>query len=852
MHSKVDLISPWSETTTDVIHSLSTDSRSGLSLKDIPKKHEQFGPNLISIKKKASRWILFFKQFKNPVVYVLMIASIIAFVLKEYLDAWTILAIVILNSIIGYLQEAKAETSLEALAALTSPKSRVIRNGVTTLIDSQEIYPGDILIVEAGDYVAADARVILANQLGSDESILTGESLPVDKYTATLSKSVPLAGRSNMLFASTMISKGSGRAVVTQTGKDTEIGLISQMMETTKSGSTPLQMRLEGVSRRLIYLAIIIVGLIIAIGLFQNTNAITIVMSALSLSIAAIPEGLPTVVTLALVMAIHRMSTKKALVRKLDAVETLGATDIICTDKTGTLTTGKMKVRESYISPSQSDHHYSGLAFCNNASLDHGGSGDTTELALLEYMVDEKVDLQKLTKSGHRLFEWSFESIRKLMSVAIQINDRCFIYVKGAPESVLSKCQMNRNEKEEVHKHINFFSQKGMRVLAFAFKEIQVGEASGLSQDVAEEGLTFVSLVAMADPPRPESSEAIKKCLDAGIKVIMITGDHPKTAEAIAKELNIIDEERNLVLTGTQMDALSDSELINQIEKIAVYARVSPSNKLRLVNVLKGLGHVVAMTGDGVNDAPALKASSIGVAMGKGGTEVARQAASIVLTDDNFSSIVDAVEEGRAVNGNIKRSLQYLLSTNLAELLFILGAVIIGWQAPLLPTNILWVNLVTDGLPALALATEKVPFGYLANSSRPSAKSFFDPAFYMELFLVAILITILCISIYYYSLSRYDLLTSRNIAFSFLVYVVLFRSFASRSETVTFWEMPFNRPHLLAVLLPLLFQLGIQKSDFLMALFKIKALPLNISLMLIVIATIPVTLIELFKIWRRQ
>ncbi len=852
MHSKVDLLSPWSETEKEVINSLSTDSRSGLSLKDIQKKHEQFGPNLISVKKKASRWILFFKQFKNPVVYILMLASLIAFVLKEYLDAWTILSIVILNSIIGYLQEAKSETSLEALASLTSPKSRVLRNGVTTLIDSKDVYPGDILILEAGDYVAADARIILANQLGSDESILTGESLPVDKNTTTLSKSVPLGERSNMLYASTMISKGSGRAVVTQTGKDTEIGLISQMMETTKPGSTPLQLRLEGVSRRLIFLGIIIVVVIIAIGIFQKTDAVIIIMSALSLSVSAIPEGLPTVVTLALVMAIHRMSTKKALVRKLDAVETLGATDIICTDKTGTLTTGKMKVRESYIYQTQKEHHYNGLAFCNNASLDHGGSGDTTELALLEYMADEKVDIHKLKESGHRLFEWSFESIRKLMSVAVQIEDHCYIYVKGAPESVLSKSLINEDDKKEVYKHINLFSQKGMRVLALAFKEIQNEKVSGLSQEEAEEGLTFVSLVAMADPPRPESSEAIRKCLDAGIRVIMITGDHPKTAEAIAKELNIIDEKRNLVLTGTQMDELSDIELLSQIEKIAVYARVSPSNKLRLVNVLKGLGHVVAMTGDGVNDAPALKASSIGVAMGRGGTEVARQAASIVLTDDNFSSIVDAVEEGRAVNGNIKRSLQYLLSTNLAELLFILGAVIIGWQVPLLPTNILWVNLVTDGLPALALATEKVPYGYLANSSRPSSKSFFNLAFYMELFLVAILITVFCISLYYYSLGRYDLLTSRNIAFSFLVYVVLFRSFASRSETLTFWEMPFNRPHLVAVLLPLLFQLGIQKSDFLMGLFKIKALPLNISLQLILIATIPVTLVELFKIWRRK
>jgi Ca2+-transporting ATPase len=491
------------------------------------------------------------------------------------------------------------------------------------------------------------------------------------------------------------------------------------------------------------------------------------------------------------------------------------------------------------------------MALCNNASLAHGGSGDTTEIALLEYAQNEGVDLAALKESNPRLYEWSFDSERKRMSVAIQAGDKILVYAKGAPESLIPKCKLDTNQVDVITNKVSEFSQKGMRVLCFGWKTIDTSGVDLLLEE-AESKLHFLGLTAMADPPRPESMLAIKKCQEAGIRVIMITGDHPQTAGAIAKELGIINENSSKVLTGLEMDGLSEAELIDLSKQVSVYARVSPANKLTLVNILKSQGHVVAMTGDGVNDAPALKTASIGVAMGKGGTEVARQASSMVLTDDNFATIVDAVEEGRAVNGNIKRTLQYLLSTNLAELMFILSATALGWAVPLLPINLLWLNLVSDGLPSLALAAERVPSHYLEEGNNPSAKSFFDRSFYQEMFIVGFIITVMSLSVYRYGLNHFDIPVARSLAFSFLVYVVLLRSFSSRSETKIFFEMKPNFYHLAAVGIPILFQMGMQKVDFMLDVFNIQALTLNQNIVLLILSLIPVSLVELFKLWRRK
>lgn len=844
--------SSWFLDSTTLLSNLSVDMAYGLTSNEVAKRLSLDGENLISAEKRISRWGILFRQLHNPVVYILILASLISFALKEYLDGWSILSIVILNAFIGFIQESKAEAAIQALAAMSSPKGKVLRDGKIVEVESKSICLGDVLILEAGDYVAADARILIARQLACDESILTGESLPVNKHSELMLKDTPLAERANMLYASTAVSRGTAKAVVVSTGMNTEIGKIAQMMEGAIVGRTPLQERLEIVSRNLIIVGIVVILLVITVGLLQGRELVEVVMYALSLSIAAIPEGLPTIVLVALVMAVRRMSKKNALVRKMDSVETLGATDIICTDKTGTLTTGKMKVRDIFSQNNLDKELIESMVLCNNASLEGKGSGDTTELALLEYAATTDFITKDFKKLSHRQFEWSFDSDRKRMSVAVSIGEKSTIYVKGAPETVISKCNLSKTDILEVTLKVEEYSKKGMRVLAFASKTFSEENLSLMTSNEAESDLSFTGLVALADPPRAETAEAVKKCQEAGIKVIMITGDHPLTAAAIAFEIGIIKSLDERVLTGEEMNALSDVEFQKLSGDVLIYARVSPENKLKLVEVLKSKGLVVAMTGDGVNDAPALKMASVGMAMGRGGTEVARQASSIILTDDNFATIVVAVEEGRAVNGNIKRTLQYLLSTNLAELSFLLIATIAGWPIPLHPINLLWLNLVSDGLPALALAAEKVPFAYLKSSKKPSAKSFFDYSFYQEMILVGLIITFMSLGVYRYGLNSYDIITARSLAFSFLVYVILFRSLSCRSETKTFIELKPNYFLILAILIPTGFQIIMQHFDFFLGVFKIKHLSFKVNLVLIGLSLIPVTLVEAFKFWRRR
>lgn len=825
----------------------------GLSENEVKLRLLSFGTNTLDIKKKKTRWHLFLKQLKSPVIYVLIVATVIAFILGEHLDACAILAIVILNTIVGFIQEAKAEASLEALAAITAPRAKVLRSGVVSIVPSEEIVPGDILVLEAGDYVPADSRLLSAHQLSSQEGVLTGESLPVEKSAEEVEARSTLADRKNMVFAGTAISTGTARAVVIATGKKTEIGKIAEMMATAETPSTPMQLRLEIVGQKLLWLGLVVTIIVIIMDYMRDRPWVEILMSALSLSIAAIPEGLPTVVTIALVMAVKRMSKKRALVRKMDSVETLGATDVICTDKTGTLTTGKMQIRETY-QHIQDDKSlfFLNMILCNNASTLGAPVGDATEIALLEFAREFGHFEEEIRSKNLRLYEWSFDSDRKRMSVACTTIDGNLILTKGAPESILSQCRLSDLEKKKIVEKITEFSRKGMRVLGFAWKVAPALPFKNIPAEEAESELIFLGLTAMADPPRKESMDAIRKCQGSGIRVIMITGDHPETAAAIAFELGITKTPSDGVMTGKELDTLDDKQLKESAEMISVYARVSPAHKFKLVTALKSTGHIVAMTGDGVNDAPALKIASIGVSMGKGGTEVARQASSMILTDDNFATIVDAVEEGRAVNNNIKRTLQYLLSTNLAELLFILIATAIGWAVPLLPVNLLWLNLVSDGLPSLALAAEVVPPEFLKESNRPSQKSFFDRYFYQEMILVGFIITFMCLGVYYYGLTHFDLLTARSLAFSFMVYVVLFRSFSCRSETRTFFEMRPNVYHLFSVVVPIFLQLLIQHFETLNIIFKIKRLSLQTNIILVLLGCVPVTLVELYKIWRRR
>ncbi len=866
---------PWQNSIEDVLAAASVKPDTGLSPEEAASRLQQHGQNILKAEAKITPLRRFLSQLKSPVVIILLVATIISGLLGETTDAIAIATIVIINAIIGYVQEAKAEAAVEALKKLSAPKARVLRGGNILELEASEICCGDILILEAGDYVPADCRIIHASQLSADEAILTGESLPVNKDAAPVSGSAILAERRNMLFASTAVATGTARAVVTATGMNTEIGHIARLLETAGMSQTPLQEKLGQVSNKLLIFCGIVILIVAALGFFHGEKWLDVLMTAISLAVAAIPEGLPTVVTLALALAVRRMTKRNAIVRHLPAVETLGSTNVICTDKTGTLTTGKMRVREMFVlsrgivKETASDGNISAeiqaLAasgvLCSNAALNDEGvaTGDPTEVALLYLAKDHHLTARALNTEYPRLAEWSFDSNRKRMSVAVRAGNQTILHCKGAPESVLPLCQLSGGDRDKIEKAINDLSSKGRRLLVLAQKILPV---SGTDFDTSayedfssvENDLTFLGLVAIADPPRQESIPAIMACKAAGIKVVMITGDHPVTAKAIARELGIVEDGKfDQVLTGGELEKMSPEELSERVEKVAVYARVSPEHKVKIVRAWKERGNVVAMTGDGVNDAPALKEASIGIAMGKGGTEVARQASSMILTDDNFATIVSAVEEGRAIYGNIRRTIQYLLSGNFSEILVMLGAAIAGMPAPLAPIHLLWINLVTDGIPALALAAEPVPKDSLATTKRPSPGTFFDKDFYKEMAFIGGITSLMALAVYSYSLQIADEITARTNVFSFLVFTELFRSFACRSDVKTIFQMGFtsNMYHLVAVAIPISFQLTLHHTELFQDIFKVTSVSWYECIVMGLLTLVPVIAIEIRK-WIKQ
>ncbi len=839
---------PWNLTPAEVLLSMHTDKHSGPSAEMVLENQKRSGPN--SVQKVRSRYWphILGRQFKNPVIIVLLLAFGISIFLNEFLDGMAVLFIVVINILIGFMQEFKAEKSLQALAGFSAPTGRVLREGKIIMIPARDATLGDILIFEAGDYVIADARLIEAHQLTIDEALLTGESLPVNKHTEKIDHEVASADRLNMIFAGTSISRGTGRAVVTAIGFETEMGKIARMLESPISTETPLQKNLEAVSRKLLIVGCLIVIVIFILGYYQGKEIREIIMSALSLSIAVLPESLPTVVTIALVAAIMRLARKNVLMRRMDAVETLGEVDVICTDKTGTLTTGKMEVVEFHPKTNECrEHLLLDMLVCNNASIENGGSGDPTEIALLVYALKSG----KTAEGIKRKKEWSFDSQRKRMSV-VTGGSSPWVYVKGAPESILSVCNLEEKDKALFLREAEKLSRNGMRTLAFAGKRSDQ-EVFLQSLEEAEKDLVYYGMIAIADPLREDARRAVEKCQFAGIRVVMMTGDHPQTATHIAQALGILKDGDDKVISGNDWGKYSAKELEDSFREVNVFARVSPEHKLSLVRSLKKQGFTIAMTGDGVNDGPALKEASVGIAMGKGGTEVARQASSLVLTDDNFSSIVSAVEEGRAVHGNIKRSIQFLLSQNLAELLFIGIAAAAGWPIPLNPMALLWINVVTDGVPALALAAEKIPVNFLSTSGKTGWKNFFDRDFQIELYSVGVLLTLLTIAVYLYGESLHgETLTARSYAFTFLIFAILFRSLSCRSEYFTFLEMRPNMGLLISIIVPICFQFLMQQSPYLLEIFDVRALSLQEITVLLVVSPIPVLLVELFKVIRRK
>ncbi len=822
----------------EVISGFGVDHRFGLSAAEAAARRERFGANELVRKEGPSPLEMLWRQLNGVVQYVLFAAAGLAWVLGELLDAFAILAILVLNSLLGFVQERKAGKALAALARMTSPQARVRRDGKSERVDAAQVVPGDVLLLEAGDVVAADARLLAADELVAVEAALTGESTPVSKDAGVvLEVSTPLADRRNMVFAGTHIGAGAGLAIVTATGMETELGHIAGMLAETGDERTPLQRRLDQVGRQLLLICLGVVGVVFGIGLLRGEPWGEQALAAVSLAVASIPEGLPAVVTIALALGVQAMARRGALVRRLPSVETLGSASVICTDKTGTLTTGTMAVRE--LVPAHGTSHDElayALAACNDAELNEkGGIGDPTEVALLVAARDHGVLRSQVEQQAPRVATEPFSSRTRRMVVVRAHPQGEVAWLKGAPEVVASLVQ----EPRDIEERALALAKRGLRVLAFAR-----GEGGGPYQ--------LLGLAGLADPPRKEAGAAVDRCRRAGIVPVMVTGDHPATALAIARELGLADSDRQLC-SGSDLADLSDDALAAHAADIRVFARVTAADKLRIVRALQRRGHVVAMTGDGVNDAPALKEADIGVAMGRTGTEVTKEAADLVLTDDNFATIVGAVELGRAIFANIRKVLRYLLTANSAEIALMLGAALVGLPLPLTPVQLLWINLVTDGLPALALVTDPADAGLLSQPPRPRQAPMMDRAFVRRLVWGALWLTGVSLGGYAWFLTNHDVGSARTVVFDIMVYGQLLLTLALRSDERLLWQVGVlsNTKLLLAVVLTFGLQALLHVLPWGRAVFNVGAWQLEPQLLSLALALVPVSALELGKLVHR-
>lgn len=740
-------MTPHSTSRDEVLKSLSTDSTKGLSSEQVESLRSEFGENKLSEKKKKSTFARFMDQFKDVMIIILIIAAIISFVVacveknpKEFFEPALIILIVILNAVMGVVQESKAEKALDALKGMSAPHARVIRDGVESVIDAAELVPGDIIRLEAGDFVPADARLLHSVSLKSEESALTGESVPSEKDAdETVDEKAPLGDRLNMVFSGCSITYGTATAVVTATGMNTEMGKIAGLLNSEEDGQTPLQKKLSQLGKYLGLVALAACAVIFVVGLLNDIPPLEIFMTAVSLAVSAIPEGLPAIVTIVLSIGVQRMVKKNALIRRLPAVETLGGASVICSDKTGTLTQNRMTLTKAYrdgegeIEAICNENSTSVRELLTYAALCCDGSvifgengeethiGDPTETAIVLAAHKNGAPKAEINEKYPRRAEIPFDSDRKLMTTVNDIDGKHVVIVKGAFDMMSVRCVAGDLEKAK--QITEQMSSDALRVLAVAYKIVDEIPAAPTSEEL-ENGLTFMGLVGMIDPPRPEARDAVAVCRRAGIKPVMITGDHVVTASAIAKELGIL-EEGDRAITGAELDAMSEEELDACVENISVYARVSPENKIRIVKAWQRKGQIVSMTGDGVNDAPALKAADIGCAMGITGTDVAKGAADMTLTDDNFATIVDAVREGRGIYANIKKVVGFLLGTNIGEVITVFAAMLLWHKTPLLSMQLLLINLATDSLPAIALGMEAVESDVMDRKPKPKDEGIF-------------------------------------------------------------------------------------------------------------------------------
>jgi len=830
----------------------------GLNPLEIEKRREEYGFNELEEKKRKTALIMLLDQFRDIMILVLIAAAIISGIIGDLKDTLVIMIIVILNAIVGFIQEFRAEKAIEALKQMAAQMASVIREGHVIQLPAAELVPGDIVLLEAGNVVPADIRLLECHALKIDESSLTGESYAVEKSFEKLhDEKCPLGDRVNMAFKGTNITYGRGRGVVVATGMHTELGKIAKLLQEAES-KTPLQIRMVDFSKKLSIIILLICVLLFVIGWLRGDDLITMLLTSISLAVAAIPEAMPAVITIGLALGAKRLVKQNALIRKLHAVETLGSVTFICSDKTGTLTQNKMTVVRILEYPGLilNDIKQSPLLFSMilNNDVKKGNNrelfGDPTETALVEYAYNNGYDFVELMHQYPRIAELPFDSERKRMTTIHRLNDKYIVITKGAVESV-TRCCMNANI-QSIFSELEGMASEGMRVLGFAVKELNYKPHHINIEDIEKE-LSFVGLAAMIDPPRVEAFDAIKLCKDAGIIPVMITGDHPLTAQSIAKDIGIINSEKDKTFTGAELEKMTKEEFLSVVEEVRVYARVSPEQKLNIVNALQSKNHFVSMTGDGVNDAPSLKKANIGLAMGITGTDVSKEASDMILLDDNFATIVKAVKEGRRIYDNIRKFVKYILIGNTAEILSIMIPPLFGFPIPLLPIHILWINLITDGVPALALAAEPEEKNIMKKAPRKTNESIFSGNMGISILWTGAFTAIITILTLVLAIKFGDK-HWQTIVFTVLCLSQLWLSLAVRSERTSFFKQGLfsNKGMLGAFILTFILQLATIYIPFFNSFFNTQPLSILELLLAIGISSLVFWAVEIEKLIYRK